>query len=424
MLNAVDFFDKLTKDIKQGIPRSICSICSSNKLVIEAAFEEGMRRNEPVLIEATANQTNQFGGYTGMQPADFVDYVCKIADSIGFDRDMLILGGDHLGPLVWSGESENSSMKKAEDLVAAFASCGFAKIHLDCSMRLVDDDPNVALAVETVASRAAQLADVVEKNAKVKPVYIIGSEVPIPGGATEAEDSLSVTRPVDLIKEYDAFRDAFIKRGLADAWERVVGIVVQPGVEFGDDQVFMYDRSNASELMATAMKLPHIILEGHSTDYQPEACLKAMREDGIGVLKVGPALTFAAREAIFALEKIEREVINSEPDGGYSRFQQTLEQAMLDSPANWIKHYHGNEESLRLMRGYSLSDRSRYYMEIPTVKQSLTRLIQNINSIDIPIGILHQYLPTQADEIIAQQLKCTAESLIKENICLCLRSYG
>lgn len=291
-------------------------------------------------------------------------------------------------------------------------------------MRLADDDPNVALAVETVASRAAQLADVVEKNAKVKPVYIIGSEVPIPGGATEAEDSLSVTRPVDLIKEYDAFRDAFIKRGLADAWERVVGIVVQPGVEFGDDQVFMYDRSNASELMATAMKLPHIILEGHSTDYQPEACLKAMREDGIGVLKVGPALTFAAREAIFALEKIEREVINSEPDGGYSRFQQTLEQAMLDSPANWIKHYHGNEESLRLMRGYSLSDRSRYYMEIPTVKQSLTRLIQNINSIDIPIGILHQYLPTQADEIIAQQLKCTAESLIKENICLCLRSYG
>lgn len=424
MLNAVNFFGNLTSEIKQGAPRSICSVCSSNRLVIEAAMEEAMRRGEPVLIEATANQTNQFGGYTGMQPADFVDYVCNIADRIGFDRDMLILGGDHLGPLVWTKEEESSAMKKAEDLVSAFAAAGFAKIHIDCSMRLADDDPNAALSVETVARRASLLAAAVEKTAKIKPVYVIGSEVPIPGGATELEDSLAVTKPEDLEKEYYAFQEAFAKLGLDDAWERVIGIVVQPGVEFGDDQVFLYDHSKASQLMETSMDLPRIVLEGHSTDYQPSSCLMAMRDDGVAILKVGPALTFAAREAIFALEKIERELIKEEPADGFSNFQQVLEETMLASPANWIKHYHGDEEMLRLMRAYSLSDRSRYYMDVPEVKQALERLIRNIDSLKIPIGLLHQYLPVQADEIIAGKLECSAAAIIKENVCLCLRTYN
>jgi len=209
MLNAREYFKELTKQSKEGKAVAICSVCSSNRYVLEAAMEEGIRTGNPVLIEATANQINQFGGYTGMKPADFVNYVLSIAEKEGFDQDKLILGGDHLGPLVWCGEEEKSAMDKAEELVKLFAAAGFQKIHLDCSMRLADDDPNAPLATEKVAARAARLCAAVEKNCAVKPIYVIGSEVPIPGGATEVEDSLAVTTPEALTEEYEIFRRCF-----------------------------------------------------------------------------------------------------------------------------------------------------------------------------------------------------------------------
>lgn len=424
MLNASKYFEKFIFDAKNGSPRSICSVCSSNRLVIEAALEEGVRTGNPVLIEATANQANQFGGYTGMKPGDFAEYVYSIADKAGFNRDMLILGGDHLGPLVWSNEPEAAAMDKAETLVTEYAAAGFSKLHLDCSMRLGDDDRNLPLSAETVAERAARLALAAEKVSAGKPVYVIGSEVPIPGGATEAEDDLSITRPEDLKREYAQFKSAFLKHGLADAWERVIAIVVQPGVEFGDDQIFLYNGVKAAKLTAAARELPHTILEGHSTDYQPGECLCAMKNDGVGILKVGPALTFAAREAIYALEKIERTLYRSEPEDGYSNFEATLERVMLESPANWERHYHGDEEKLALMRRYSLSDRSRYYMENAAVKAALDRLTRNIDNINIPLGLLSQYLPGEASEVIAGKLEKKAEALIKEHICYFLRSYG
>ena len=54
-----------------------------------------------MLIEATCNQVNQEGGYTGMTPADFRGFVEAIAARVGFDPSRIILGGDHLGPNPW-----------------------------------------------------------------------------------------------------------------------------------------------------------------------------------------------------------------------------------------------------------------------------------------------------------------------------------
>ncbi len=44
------------------------------------------------------------------------------------------------------------------------------------------------------------------------------------------------------MKTIDVTKAAFEAEGLAEAWDRVYGVVVQPGVELGDDQVFHYDR--------------------------------------------------------------------------------------------------------------------------------------------------------------------------------------
>lgn len=288
---------------KEGIP----SYCSANKYVLEAALERAKALNRPTLIEATANQVNQFGGYTGMRPKDFKDLVTGMAKEMDVDTDLLILAGDHLGPLTWSDEPEKEAMKKAEDLVREFVEAGFTKIHLDTSMKLGDDPKTEMLATEVIARRGVKLykacIDSYEKLKKtdpdaMRPVFIIGSEVPIPGGAQEAEEEVSVTRPEDFRDTVDTYKRIFAEEGAKEAWKDIIAVVVQPGVEFGDAQVFYYDRENAKDLCESLKDYPEIVFEGHSTDYQSRKCLKEMVEDGIAILKVGPALTFGLRESL------------------------------------------------------------------------------------------------------------------------------
>lgn len=47
---------------KRGIHCAVPSYCTANELVIEAVLEEALRHDDIALIEATANQVNQFGG--------------------------------------------------------------------------------------------------------------------------------------------------------------------------------------------------------------------------------------------------------------------------------------------------------------------------------------------------------------------------
>src|SRR6516225_10071611 len=134
------------------------------------------------------------GGYTGMRPQDFLELVHRIADRAGLPRDRVLLGGDHLGPNPWQMLSAEAAMTRAEVLVADYVRAGFRKIHLDCSMACADDPPS--LSDEMIARRAARLCTVAEHaHAEADgepPVYVIGTEVPRPGGASEALDALAV----------------------------------------------------------------------------------------------------------------------------------------------------------------------------------------------------------------------------------------
>lgn len=398
----MDALRQMLKDRHSGkLYAGMPSFCTANELVIEACLKQAKRFESPVLIEATANQVNQFGGYTGMLPADFRDFVYGIADRNGFDRNRIILGGDHLGPLIWQGETEDEAMKKSVELVKLFVLAGYKKIHLDTSMRLADDPKDRPLSDDTVARRGALLYRACEEAyqellkvnlSEQRPAYIIGSEVPIPGGAQQAEDSVSVTKPEAVEKTIEAYRRQFGLQGLDDAFDNVIGIVVQPGVEFGDEDVISYSRVNAKTLTGHMKNHPGIVLEGHSTDYQSPKNLKEMVEDGIAILKVGPALTFALREGLFALSMMERELV---PEEKRACFIETLERVMLSSPGNWQKHYHGSEEQLKLKRAYSLSDRCRYYMSDPEIQSTIEKLFANMSEVHIPLGMLAQYMPVQ-----------------------------
>ena len=108
----------------------------------------------------------------------------------------------------------------------------------------------------------------------------------------------------DARRTLDHFQSAFLNRGLDAAWERVIGLVVQPGVEFGDAAVFAYDRNHARALSASLPASPALVYEAHSTDYQnPEHPPGEPANNHFEILKVGPWLTFAFREAVFALER-------------------------------------------------------------------------------------------------------------------------
>ena len=145
-------------------------------------MRQGVNDDRIVLIEATANQVNQFGGYTGLRPSGFPKFVEKIARKVGATEDRIVLGGDHLGPICWTAESADRAMARAHELIAAYARAGFGKIHLDTSMACGDDpDP---LPERTVAGRAAELCVValVEEQHAGRFLALVGVDVVQAGG--------------------------------------------------------------------------------------------------------------------------------------------------------------------------------------------------------------------------------------------------
>lgn len=411
--------------------RGIYACCSANEYVIRAAMRRAVACDTVVLVEATANQVNQNGGYTGMTPADFRSFLSRLAEEEKLPVERLLCGGDHLGPLTWQHLPEQQAMANAEELVRDYVLAGFSKIHLDTSMRVADDDPTCRLPDEVIARRGATLCKAAEKAfAEYRgthpdapaPVYVIGSEVPIPGGAQENEDCVTVTSPDDCEATLAAYRYAFATQGLENAWKRVVALVVQPGVEFADQSVVEYNRTAAQPLIDWLSNYPTIVFEGHSTDYQPRSCLRHLAEDGVAILKVGPALTFALREGLFALEQIEQE-LQTLHHFTPSAFRATLEFVMQENDGYWARYYSGTEGHNRYSRAYSFSDRARYYLVDARVEKAVQALLSNLDSIGIPPALLHQYLPIQHGRVQVGQLAMKAADLLIDHVGDCIDDY-
>ncbi len=408
---------------RQGGNVGLYSICSSNEQVLLASMQVARRYDTMLLIEATSNQVDQFGGYTGMNPVQFRAYVEALARQQDFPADRLILGGDHLGPNAWQKLPAEQAMAHARDLIAAYVAAGFHKIHLDCSMSCAGD-PH-PLPDEIVAARSADLARIAERTAREAglppPVYVIGTEVPVPGGEASLEGGLAVTTPAAAARTLDIHRQAFAGPDLAPAWERVIAMVVQPGVDFDHSQVHAYDPAAATALSDFVETQPRIVFEAHSTDYQTEAALHALVRDHFAILKVGPAATFAYREALFALAAIEDELL---PEAERSCLPDVLDRCMVEKPKHWQNHYGGDATELRLLRRYALSDRCRYYWGEPDVRAAVDRLVANLRRHVPPMILLSQFLPEQQRAIEAGDLDAEPLALIRHRIALRLGEYA
>jgi D-tagatose-1,6-bisphosphate aldolase subunit GatZ/KbaZ len=422
------FQDVLRRNRESG-NSGVYSVCSAHPHVIDAAVRQSIEDNSLLLVESTSSQVNQFGGYTGQTPQQFAHFVKSAARRGGLPAERVLLGGDHLGPFPWRNEASDSALEKACELVRGCVLAGYQKIHLDPSMPCADDK-NARFEERTIATRAAVLCETAENASRdlpsdsPPPVYVIGTEVPAPGGEALATEGLTVTAADDVHRTLEVFHAAFLQRGLSSAWERVIALVVQPGVDFGADAVFDYDASKARSLSAALDLHARIVYEAHSTDYQSPGSLAQMVRDHFAILKVGPWLTFAFREAVLALGAIERELLKSVRQYTISQVREALEAAMLANPAHWRSYYHGAEGDVRRDLMYGYSDRCRYYWGAPAVQQEIDRLFQNLAANPIPHTLISQYLPEEYWAIRAGRLQAAPDQMVEEHIRQVLRIYG
>jgi D-tagatose-1,6-bisphosphate aldolase subunit GatZ/KbaZ len=404
---------------RSGSAVGIYSVCSAHPLVLEAALRLAARTDGIALVEATSNQVNQDGGYTGMRPAAFRELLYGLAKTVGLPRERLVLGGDHLGPNVWQGLDAPAAMAKAGVMVAEYVTAGFRKIHLDCSMACAGDPR--ALGDELIAERTATLCAITESawrnGGGEPPVYIIGSEVPVPGGAHETLGELAVTTPAAAHATVEAHRAAFVRHGLEQAWDRVIGLVVQPGVEFDHHQVIDYQPAKAAALSRSITAVPGLVFEAHSTDYQTATALKALVKDHFAILKVGPAVTFAMREALWSLSDIAHEL--GLPDS----LKDTVREAMKRDPKHWKAHYL-EADRWEIDWQYSLSDRIRYYWSAPDVARACAALLDGLTAARMPLALISQYLPSQYDAIRDGSLRNDPRELVLDRVAQVLRQYA
>jgi D-tagatose-bisphosphate aldolase class II non-catalytic subunit len=201
-------------------------------------------------------------------------------------------------------------------------------------------------------------------------------------------------------------RRAFADAGIAEALARVIGIVVQPGVEFGNANVVIYRAQRAETLSAALAGMPGLVYEAHSTDYQPAAALRALVDGGFAILKVGPGLTFALREALYGLDAIAAEL-----DGRPPALEQAMEALMLAEPGHWASHYPGTDAERRVQRHFSYSDRIRYYWPEPAAQAAVEAVMTRLGGRRIPETLVSQHLARLYPAVVTGELAADPRDL-------------
>ena len=375
---------QIVRDSRAGRPVAIPSVCTAHPEVIRASLSRAAALYRPIVIEATSNQVNQDGGYSGQRPADFIAIVQAMAAEIGLDPAQLAFGGDHLGPQGWRGLDAGAAMAKADWLVRDYVAAGFTKIHLDCSQGCKGEDP--VQGDEVTAARSALLARacVEAADGRADLIFVIGTEVSPPGGARAGEaGDIPATDPARARATLEAHSTAFAAQGVD--FDAVAGLVLQPGVEFSPMHVHHFPTNRALPYRAVLADWPGIVLEAHSTDYQHPQVFRTLAAQGFAFQKVGPALTFAWRQAAYGLDLICGLL------GGQERgLMRAMERLMTAAPEHWNGHYRGDAAALLTARHFGLADRIRYYWPLPEAQAALAALRDWTGGAALPDPLLLQ----------------------------------
>ncbi len=208
---------------------------------------------------------------------------------------------------------------------------------------------------------------------------------------------------------------------IPSSFDRTIGLVVQPGVEFGNANVILYDRQKASALATVLNRESQLVFEAHSTDYQPVEYLSALVKDGFAILKVGPGLTFALREALYGLDQIAAFLDDLPDDEG---LRATMERLMLKEPGNWQKYYHGSERERRILRHFSYSDRIQYYWPYPEAAEAVRDLLVRLGDRAIPETLISQHLGSLYPDVASGRVPPKAHDVLVASAQRVLRNYA
>ena len=369
----------IARDRRAGAPVGIASVCTAHPVVIEAALLRAVD-GRTGLIEATCNQVNQQGGYTGMTPADFRRFVEAIADTDRLRARRLILGGDHLGPNPWKHLPARRGDGRGGGHGRGLREAGFTKLASRRQHGLRRRTHSPAGRRHRPPRRAARARG---RSLGGWPPAVLRHRhrSARAGRRARSIERVDVTSPEAALHTVEVHRAAFATAGAEKAFDRALAVVVQPGVEYGNANVIRYRREQARELSAVLSRMPQFVFEAHSTDYQSLEALRALVEDGFAILKVGPWLTFALREALYGLDQIAAVLDPAFSEGG---LMTSLERLMTREPGNWKKYYHGDPAEQRIQRHFSYSDRIRYYWPHAEAARAVERLLSFFERRTIP----------------------------------------
>ncbi|MFN3993371.1 MAG: class II D-tagatose-bisphosphate aldolase non-catalytic subunit [Tabrizicola flagellatus] len=440
---------------RAGEAIAIPSVCTAHAQALEASLTLAEALDQPLVVEATSNQVNQDGGYTGLTPAGFIGFVWDIAARAGVSPSRLLFGGDHLGPQAWRHLPAGQAMDKAHRMVADYAAAGFTKIHLDCSEGCAGDSPQLPDAVTATRSAALAATALAHAPDPAALLFVIGTEVPPPGGArarppgghpppppanpaapppapprprpgpghprggARADDhgQIPPTTPESAAATLAAHRDAFRAEGIP--LDRIGGLVVQPGVEFSPMEVHHLPLARDPGLLSALADWPGLCLEAHSTDYQHPAAYPRLAELGFAFQKVGPALTFAWREALYALDTIRAQ--NGWASG--PSLPDTMEAVMLANPTHWQAHVHGQTADSRTERHFGLADRIRYYWPAPAAEQAVARLLADLDDRRLPDPLLAAHFRAEEIALARESRHSLPRALALARVQTALRPY-
>ena len=255
------------------------------------------------------------------------------------------------------------------------------------------------------------------------PLYVIGTEVPAPGGEQAGDEGPAPTGPQHVRRLLRSAEVAFRRRraGRRLAARRSPSSS-SPASSSANGRCTTTIPRRTQALSDLLDEVPGLVYEAHSTDYQTEAALAALVRDHFAVLKVGPALTFAYREALFALEAIERE-LPAAGEGEASRLRETLDAAMLADASHWRGYHDGDAQAQALARAFSFSDRARYYWPRDEVRDAVYRLFRNVSAVPLPTALLSQFLPLEYEAVRAGELRPEPLCVVRHHVRAALRRY-
>lgn len=359
-----DLLTPIIRAVRQQIGPAIPAVVSVQPDVIAAALRQARDHDMPALIEAPADEVNQFGGHSGLTPADFAALVRDIAGGQGLEAVPLILGADRLGPWLWPALAPDAAMTHAERMVMDFVAAGFTRLHFD--------GPD--------AAGTARLVAAAEAHAPAPDLLCHGlpaSFEPVDG----------VTSPETLARTLELHEAAFAEAGLNAAWKRVRTVSVHLGMGFGPALIERFDMGQPDRLSAVLPDHGRIALEARDVDYQSARACADLTRRNVAVLKLGPSLSFAWREALYALSH----VLNWQD--GSAHISERMEDLMLADPAAWQEDYRGPPAVQRVLRHFGFTDRIRHYW--PRAAAAVEALCEGIDATGLPHPLLLQYLPPE-----------------------------